>query len=292
MRRSLTMPTRRDDDVAERLAWEQYLREVNSIPSLSSDEEAGLAGRIRNGDEKAFNRLVEANLRFVVVIALEYQGKGIPLLDLVNEGNIGLIMAARRFDESRGCKFISYAVWWIRQSIRQAFAEQVRFIRLPRLQVEALQKLEETIRKREQAMGTSVNVQQMAMTDMPMPATRRRRLIGLMTTAAPPFSLDHSPEDEDSGHAPQLVDTLGPSPDEGMMDEMLKEAVHDAIQDLPEREANVLCQYYGVCDDDPKSLDEIGRGLGLSRERVRQIKERGLQRLRHTSRSSYLRAFL
>lgn len=146
-----------EDTTTERLAWEQYLKEINHIPPLTREDEIQLAGLIQAGDSAALDRLVEANLRFVVVVALEYRKKGIPLLDLVNEGNIGLITAAKRFDTSRGCKFISYAVWWIRQAIRQAFANQVRFIRLPRLQVEALRGMEETIRRREQTAGGSVD---------------------------------------------------------------------------------------------------------------------------------------
>ena len=140
-----------DDSSGESEALEQYMCEITTIRKLSVEEEVELAPRIRAGDQNALNRMVEANLRFVVVIALEYQNRGLPLLDLINEGNVGLIMAAQRFDETRGCKFISYAVWWVRQAIRQAFADHVRFIRLPRLQVEALNRLEEAIRTREAA---------------------------------------------------------------------------------------------------------------------------------------------
>lgn len=281
-----------EDQSTERLAWEQYLKEINRLPTLSREEEIRLAARIQEGDTTALDRLVEANLRFVVVVAMEYRSKGIPLLDLVNEGNIGLITAAHRFDTSRGCKFISYAVWWIRQAIRQAFADQVRFIRLPRLQVEALRGIEETIRRREQTVGGSVDARNTAVFESDMSAARYRHLVSLMNTAAPPISLDDPIEGGDSSRVMQVEDVGIAAPDVALMDTMLKEAVHAAIQDLPEREANILSQYYGMSDDDPKSLEEIGQDLGLSRERVRQLKERGLQRLRHTSRSTYLHAFL
>jgi RNA polymerase primary sigma factor len=290
---SLTAVVQQSEEaLGEREALEQYLREINRIPSLSAAKEAELARLIRAGDKEALNRLVEANLRFVVTIALEYQNKGLPLLDLINEGNIGLIMAAQRFDATRGCKFISYAVWWVRQAIRQAFAEQVRFIRLPRLQVEALQKLEKAIRQKEQSTASSVNMHTLAMHEAGRSPARRRRLVWLVNAAAPPFSLDEPHEEDESGWAAQVEDTLHPRPDEALMDGMLKEAVHEAVQHLPEREANVICQYYGMFDDTPKSLEEIGHELGLSRERVRQLKERGLQRLRHASRGASLRAFL
>lgn len=200
-------------------------------------------------------------------------------------------MAARRFDEQRGCKFISYAVWWIRQAIRQAFADQVRFIRLPRLQVEALQRLDAAVHKREQASGETVSVNQVMM-DTPLPTSRRRHLNGLVSTSAPPYSLNAQSDDDESGQSIQVEDTAHPPPDEVLMDEMMKKAVNEAVLDLPEREANVLRRYYGMCDDAPRSLDEIGRELGLSRERVRQIKDRGLQRLRHMPRSAYLRGLL
>ena len=281
-----------DDSSGESEALEQYMCEITTIPKLSVEEEAELAPRIRAGDQNALNRMVEANLRFVVVIALEYQNRGLPLLDLINEGNVGLIMAAQRFDETRGCKFISYAVWWIRQAIRQAFADHVRFIRLPRLQVEALNRLEEAIRTREQAASHAVSVQEVTTAENEQGDPFPRHLHWLMTAAARPYSLDEPVDEEEAGWVAQVPDNQQPTPDEVVMDHMLKETVHHAVDTLPEREANILRQYFGMFDDKPKTLDEIGQQLGMSRERVRQLKERGLQRLRHASRSLRLHACL
>ncbi|MBI4551196.1 MAG: RNA polymerase sigma factor RpoD/SigA, partial [Candidatus Latescibacteria bacterium] len=273
----------------EQKAVERYLHEIAAFPILSSPEEAVLARRIRAGDQAALNRLVQSNLRFVVTIAREYQHKGIPLLDLIDEGNVGLIIAAQRFDEARGFRFISYAVWWIRQAIRQAFADQVRLVRLPRLQVETLARLEEMIRSREQVTARPVSLDAIAEDA----GVFRTRAGWLLTTASRPYSLDEQfEEDADLSLIDLLPDTQQLPPDEAVMEQTLKETVHHAIQTLPEREADVLCQYFGLLDDEPHTLDEIGQQLGMSRERVRQIKDRGLQRLRHASRSLRLHACL
>lgn len=276
------------DSSEENAAVERYMREITSFPILSAKEEADLARRIRAGDQQALDRLVQANLRFVVAVTREYQNKGIPFLDLIDEGNVGLITAAQRFDETRGFKFISYAVWWIRQAIRQAFADQVRLVRLPRLQVEALARLEETIRSYEQTNGHSISLNDLADQTDPFP----RDLTRLLTASCRPCSLDEQLEDEEPSLLDLLSDTQQLPPDELVMQQVLKETIHRAVDTLPEREANVLRQYFGLLDDQPHTLDEIGQQLGMSRERVRQLKDRGLQRLRHASRSLRLQACL
>lgn len=269
---------------------DQYMKEIERHPRLSPQEEAELASRIRQGDQNALDRLVKAHLRFVVSVALEYRHKGLPLTDLINEGNIGLITAAKRFDETRGVRFISYAVWWIRQSIRQAFADHVRMIRLPRLQAEKLTRLEEDLRTHEQMEGQPVDLQ--AVIDDS--AADNRSLYQLLAVSARPFSLDEPSgnDEEGSSKLDLLPDREQLPPDEQAIDRQLKSCIHQALDALPPREAHILTLYFGLNGDKPQTLESIAQCLGLSRERIRQIKEQGLQRLRHRSLRIRLRALL
>lgn len=281
-----------DDISGEASALERYMHEITGAPRLSAQEERELAPLIRAGDQDALSRLVQANLRFVVVIAMEYRNRGLPILDLVSEGNIGLIMAARRFDETRGCKFISYAVWWIRQAIRQAFADDVRFIRLPRLQAETLNRLEEAIREREQTTGQSTSIEDAATHEEKAGRPLPRHVNHLLNASARPYSLDEPVADGEGSWISQVADMRQSAPDDEVIEEMMKETVSQAVNTLPEREAEILRQYFGIFDDNPKTLEEIGQQLGMSRERVRQLKERALQRLRHAPLSRRLHACL
>ena len=270
---------------------DQYMGELEKFPRLTREDEVALAQGIREGDLDALHQLVQANLLFVVSVAQEYQNKGLPLNDLINEGNTGLIEGARRFDGTRGIRFISYAVWWIRQAIRQAFADHVRMIRLPRLQVEKLDRLKERIRTQEQTTSKSVNVQE-AITDIESGRSASQPLHRLLHVNAVPSSLDVTEDGQDNCLMDRIPDTQHVLPDEEATDGQMKEEVHRTVNYLPPREAHVLKQYYGLDGDDPCTLEEIGHSLGLSRERVRQLKERGLQRLRHRSVSVRLHALL
>ena len=275
----------------EHFLLKQYIKEIGSNPRLTSDEEADLVGRIRADDQAAFDRLVQAHLRFVVKVAMEYRNKGLPILDLINEGNIGLMSAARRFDETRGTRFNAYAVWWIRQAIRQAFAEYVRPIRLPRLQVEKLARLKGRIRLHEQVSARPVNLEQ-EIYEETNGKIAALNMSHLLAVNSPPASLNEPREGEDTRFGQTIPDTIQCPVDEEIMQRELKEDVHLVMDDLPDREALVLRRYYGLCDDEPQSLETIGRQMGLSRERIRQIKDRGLQQLRHHACSVRLQALL
>lgn len=268
---------------------DQYLREIGKTPLLTADEEVELARRIKRGDQAALEKLTKANLLFVVSIAKSYQNKGLSLEDLINEGNLGLLTAARRFDETRGFKFISYAVWWIRQSILQALAEQPRVVRLPLNRVNGLAKIVKAYACLEQEFERDPSAEEiarhLAITDNEVEDTlkiSRRHLSVDM-----PFN-----SHEDNCLLDILPNEFQAQPDSDLIGESLKIEIDRALATLGRREAEILRLYFGLGYEHPMTLEEIGERFNLTRERIRQIKERALQRLRHVSRSKALRAFL
>jgi RNA polymerase primary sigma factor len=276
----------------ESQSLDKYLQEIGKIELLSPEEEIELARKIRQGGpegEAALEKLVKANLRFVVSVAKQYQNQGLSLGDLINEGNLGLIKAAKRFDETRGFKFISYAVWWIRQSILQALAEQSRIVRLPLNRVGALNKISKKFSELEQRYEREPTPAEMA-EELEMSITEiaeTMRMSGRHLSIDAPFV---------HGEESRLLDILPnesqPPPDADLIHESLCYEIHQALQALPEREAAVIRYYFGVDGCPQLTLEEIGERLGLTRERVRQIKEKAIRRLRHATRSKELRTYL
>ncbi len=268
---------------------ERYLQEIGEVELLTADQEIELAKRIKKGDQTALETLTKANLRFVVSVAKQYQNQGLDLCDLINEGNLGLIKAAKRFDETRGFKFISYAVWWIRQSILQALAEQSRVVRLPLNRVGALNKIGKTYNQLEQQMEREPTpdeiAQELEMSAFEVTDTMKRS--GRHLSMDAPFNM---------GEENRLLDILHndsqPAPDSNLMGESLRTEVQRALATLSEREAEVVRLYFGLHREHPMTLEEIGEKFSLTRERVRQIKEKALRRLRHASRSKNLKAYL
>jgi RNA polymerase primary sigma factor len=268
---------------------EKYLQEIGEMELLTPEEEIELARRIRKGDQRALEKLTKANLRFVVSVAKQYQNQGLLLGDLINEGNLGLIKAARRFDETRGFKFISYAVWWIRQSILQALAEQSRVVRLPLNRVGALNKIGKAYSNLEQEFEREPSPEEIAeQLDMTtFEVTDTMKMSGRHLSMDAPFN-----QGEDNRLLDIIQDDNQPPPDYTLMDESLKMEVERALETLSEREAEVVRLYFGLNREHPLTLEEIGELFNLTRERVRQIKEKAIRRLRHTSRSKVLRAYL
>lgn len=267
---------------------DQYLREISRYPLIDRDEEARLARRIREGEEEALEALVRANLRFVVSVSRKYRNQGVPLSDLINEGNLGLIKAARRFDETRGIKFISYAVWWIRQAILQALAEQSRVFRLPLNRAGMLYRVSKRKAALVQELGREPTADEIAEA-LDMSSGEVEEALAI---ARSHLSLDAPvAPGEDASLMDCLPDVLSPGPEEMTFDNALGDALNSALDTLDRREAAVLRHYFGLGHEVPRSLGEIGRDLGITRERVRQIKEGALQRLRHASRARYLESF-
>ena len=268
---------------------EKYLQEIGEVPLLIPDEEIKLARRIRRGDQTALEQLTKANLRFVVSVAKQYQNQGLSLGDLINEGNLGLIKAAKRFDETRGYKFISYAVWWIRQSILQALAEQSRVVRLPLNRVGALNKIGKMYSNLEQEYEREPTPDEIA--DMleisPAEVTDTLRMSGRHLSIDAPFA-----QGEDNRLLDIVHNDNQPPPDSRLMQESLRQEIDRALATLSPREAEVVRLYFGLGREHPLTLEEIGELFKLTRERVRQIKEKALRRLRHTSRSKSLRTYL
>lgn len=268
---------------------EKYLEEIGGYSPLAPEEEVELARQIRKSNGKALDKLVKANLRFVISVAKEYQGQGLPLQDLISEGNLGLIKAAQRFDETRGFKFISYAVWWIRQSILQALAEQSRVVRLPLNRVGALNKIGKAYSALEQEFerepSASEIAEQLEMTDFEVADTLK--ISGRHLSMDAPFS-----NSEDNRLLDVIQNDHQPPPDSDLMGESLKIEIERALATLTKREAEVVRLYFGLGQEHPLTLEEIGERFNLTRERVRQIKEKAIRRLRHASRSRTLRAFL
>ncbi len=273
----------------DNLSLDKYLQEIGKVDLLTPDEEIELAVRIKKNDQKALEILVKANLRFVVSVAKQYQNQGLTLGDLINEGNLGLIKAAKRFDETRGFKFISYAVWWIRQSILQALAEQSRIVRLPLNRVGALNKIGKAYNNLEQEFEREPSAQELAQ-ELEMDIAEvsdTLKISGRAVSMDAPFS---------QGEENRLLDVLPneeiPAPDFTLMSESLKSEIERALSTLSEREAEVIKLYFGLKKEHSLTLEEIGEKFNLTRERVRQIKEKAIRRLRHASRSKNLRSYL
>jgi len=273
----------------EAASLDKYLSEIAKEPLLTPEEEIQLAIKIRNGDTSALERLIKSNLRFVVSVAKQYQNQGLSLGDLINEGNVGLMKAARRFDETRGFKFISYAVWWIRQSILQALAEQSRIVRLPLNRVGTLNRIGKEYGRLEQEFEREPSPEELA-NALEMDV---EELSDVMLMNGKPMSMDapFNQNDENSLHDVLVNDDL-PSPDEMLMTESLKAEIKNALDVLNEREKEVLKLYFGIDTEQALTLEEIGEKFNLTRERVRQIKEKAIRKLRHNSRSKNLKSYL
>jgi RNA polymerase primary sigma factor len=267
-----------------------YLREINNTPLLTRDEERKLARAIRKGNEEALHSLVKANLRFVVSIAKQYVNQGLSLADLINEGNLGLIKAAHRFDEKRGFKFISYAVWWIRQAMLQALAEQSRIVRLPLNRAGTLYRIGKVARQLDQELGRNPEVEEIA----EKLNLTHEEVRDTMQIANSHLSLDASfnNDQEENSLVDYLADDNQEPPDEMTFSNALGDDMLKALNTLTERERTILKLYFGLGDAEPMTLEEIGKKMHLTRERIRQIKEKAILRLRHSSRSKYLRGYI
>ena len=267
---------------------EKYLQEIGREELLSTDEEVELAQRIRKGDRRALDRLTKANLRFVVSVAKQYQNQGLSLPDLINEGNVGLIKAAEKFDETRGFKFISYAVWWIRQSILQAIAEQSRIVRIPLNQIGSVNKINRMLNKFEQENERRPSVEEISEeTDLPQEKVDEAILVSSRHVSMDaPFA-----DGEDNSLLDIMVNNDSPMADRQLLLESLRAEIASALQTLNERERNVIRAFYGIgCQE--MTLEEIGTKYGLTRERVRQIKEKAIRRLRSNTKNKMLKAYL
>ncbi len=274
----------------ESVALDKYLNDISKIEMLTADEEAELARRIREGDTEALERMTEANLRFVVSVAKQYQNQGLSLSDLINEGNVGLMKAAKRFDETRGFKFISYAVWWIRQSILQAIVEYSRMVRLPLNKVNSYSKVNEAYVSFTQEFEREPSIEELA----DLLEMKPKEISNVLHSNGRHVSVD-APIGGDEGSATMLdLMTLGndESPDLSLMEESLKNEVLNGLSTLSPREVDVLRAYYGLDGHASLNLEEIGSLYGLTRERVRQIKERALRRLRKSANKNALRSYL
>jgi RNA polymerase primary sigma factor len=268
---------------------EKYLQEIAKEPLITADEEVELAQRIKQGDEAALNELVKANLRFVVSVAKQYQNQGLSLIDLINEGNIGLVKSAKRFDETRGFKFISYAVWWIRQSILQALAEQARTIRLPLNKIGTISKINKAASRLEQEYERLPNAEEIAkLTDMPVSKVKEAvKANSRSLSMDAPFK-----EGESSNMYDVLSSKDAAKPDDGLLQDSLKTDVARVLETLPHKEAWVLKMYFGIDQRRSFSLSEIGERLHLTRERVRQVKDKAIKRLRLKERNQTLKVYL
>ncbi len=274
----------------EESSLDQYLKEISAYPLLSREDEVDLATRIRDGCEESLDRLVRSNLRFVVSVAKKYQNQGVALGDLINEGNLGLIRAAHKFDETKGIKFISYAVWWIRQAILQALAEQSRIVRVPLNRAGALHRIGKRSSTLLQELGREPTVEEIA-DELDLSHEEVQRTLAISQSH---LSLDAPlTPGEDNRLLDYLPDQVSSGPDDETYERALAATIEEALGTLKEREARVLRLYFGLEDGrDPMTLEEIGSLLGITRERVRQIKEKALVRLRHASRARFLETFM
>ncbi len=273
----------------ETASLDKYLQEIGKVDLITADEEVELAQLIKAGNQIALEKLTKANLRFVVSVAKQYQNQGLTLPDLINEGNLGLIKAAKRFDETRGFKFISYAVWWIRQSILQALAEQSRIVRLPLNKIGSINKINKMYAFLEQAHERVPSAEEIAKElDMTVNDVKES-----LKNAGRHVSMD-APlvEGEDSNLYDVLRSGESPNPDKDLMHESLRVEIERALETLTPREADVIRLYFGLGNQHPMTLEEIGETFDLTRERVRQIKEKAIRRLKHTSRSKILKTYL
>ena len=272
----------------ESASLDKYLQEIGKEDLITVEEEVELAQRIKKGDQEALEKLTKANLRFVVSVAKQYQNQGLSLPDLINEGNLGLIKAAEKFDETRGFKFISYAVWWIRQSILQALAEQSRIVRLLLNQVGSLNKINKAFARFEQENERTPSPEELAnVLDLPKEkVSDTLRVSGRHVSVDAPFS-----DGEDNNLLDVLVNTDSPNADRGLINESLSTEVERALATLTDRERDIIRYFFGIgCPE--MTLEEIGEKFGLTRERVRQIKEKAIRRLRHSSRNKFLKSYL
>ncbi len=267
-----------------------YLHEINRTPLLTREQERDLAKRIKAGDKQALDRLVRANLRFVVSIAKQYANQGLSLEDLINEGNLGLIKAAHRFDEERGFKFISYAVWWIRQAMLQSLAEHSRIVRLPLNRAGTLYRIGKVSRQLDQELGRTPSADEIA-ARLKIPV---QEVADTMVIANSHVSLDdpYSSEKDDTALVDYLTDETQASPDEDTYAAALSDDLERALGTLSERERSILSMYFGLGGEEPMTLEDIGKRLKLTRERIRQIKEKAIQRLRHSTRAKFLQGYM
>ena len=273
----------------ETASLDKYLQEIGKVDLITADEEVELSQRIKAGDQTALEKLTKANLRFVVSVAKQYQNQGLTLPDLINEGNLGLIKAAQRFDETRGFKFISYAVWWIRQSILQALAEQSRIVRLPLNKIGSINKINKTFAFLEQAHERMPSAEEIAKElDMTVEDVKQS-----LKNSGRHVSMDAPLIDgEDSNLYDVLRSGESPNPDKDLLHESLRTEIERALETLTPREADVIRLYFGLAGQHSMTLEEIGETFELTRERVRQIKEKAIRRLKHTSRSKILKTYL
>jgi RNA polymerase primary sigma factor len=287
--RARTQAAARRPDGAARDSLDSYFREISIFPLVTREEEAELARRIRVGDQSALDKLVRSNLRFVVSVAKKYQNQGVSLSDLINEGNLGLIRAAHKFDETKGIKFISYAVWWIRQAILQALAEQSRIVRVPLNRAGTLHRIGKRANTLLQELGREAThaeiAEGMELTEEEVAKT--------MAISQGHLSLDAPlTPGEDNRLLDYLADDVSLPPDEQTYEKALTEAIEESLSSLKEREARILRLYFGLDAEEPMTLEQIGALLGITRERVRQIREKALSRLRHVSRARALESLL
>ncbi|MGB4561556.1 MAG: sigma-70 family RNA polymerase sigma factor [Schleiferiaceae bacterium] len=273
----------------ETASLDKYLQEIGKVELITAEEEVELAQKIKAGDQRALEKLTKANLRFVVSVAKQYQNQGLTLPDLINEGNLGLIKAAQRFDETRGFKFISYAVWWIRQSILQALAEQSRIVRLPLNKIGSINKINKAYASLEQAHERPPSAEEIAtkleMSEMDVKESMRNS--GRHVSMDAPLV-----EGEDSNLYDVLNSDNSPNPDDDLMVDSLRTEIERSLATLTPREGDVIRLYFGLNGQHPLTLEEIGEKFDLTRERVRQIKEKAIRRLKHTSRSKILKTYL
>jgi RNA polymerase primary sigma factor len=271
------------------LSLDRYLHEIGKVELLSAEHEVELAKRIKKGDRKALEELVKANLRFVVSVSKQYQNQGLSLPDLINEGNLGLIKAAERFDETRGFKFISYAVWWIRQSILQALAEQARIVRLPLNKIGSINKINKAFNQLEQEFQREPTVDEVAS----LLESKPDLIEDAMNFSNIHVSMDAPLRDEEANN---LYDVMlnddSPNPEEALIDDSLRKEIERSLSTLGEREAEILRFYFGLNGYPPHTLEEIGDEFGLTRERVRQIKEKAIKKLKNQYRNRLLKSYL
>jgi RNA polymerase primary sigma factor len=275
----------------ETASLDKYLQEIGRVDLISAEEEVALAQKIKQGDQSALERLTKANLRFVVSVAKQYQNQGLTLPDLINEGNLGLIKAAQRFDETRGFKFISYAVWWIRQSILQALAEQSRIVRLPLNKIGSINKINKAFARLEQEYERAPSMAELAeVLEMSLEEVKQS-----LANSGRHLSMD-APLSNDESSSNSLYDVMSnddvPGPESRLMVDSLRGEIERSLHTLTTREADVVRLYFGIGGSHSMTLEEIGERFDLTRERVRQIKEKALRRLKHTSRSKVLRTYL
>ena len=273
----------------ETASLDKYLQEIGKVDLITAEQEVELARRIKQGDKIALEKLTKANLRFVVSVSKQYQNQGLSLPDLINEGNLGLIKAAQRFDETRGFKFISYAVWWIRQSILQALAEQSRIVRLPLNKIGSLNKINKATARLEQKHERTPNQKEIAEElDMtPNEVKESMRNAGRHVSMDAPLI-----QDEDNTMYDVLKSDEAITPETGLLYDSLRKEISRAVSTLTKRESDVVQLYFGLNIEHPMTLEEIGEKFDLTRERVRQIKEKAIRRLKHTSRSKILKSYL